>query len=76
MQNVVADKIPAYSMRMYAPAATTLPLGDLAPLIPNNLRIPSTQSSFYGLAGIGRARIGGGNHPTQKMKLRIVYSKL
>lgn len=24
----------------------------------------------------GRVRLGGGNHPTQKMKLRIVYSKL
>jgi hypothetical protein len=26
--------------------------------------------------GRGRIRIGGGNHPTQKMKLRIIYSKL
>ena len=24
----------------------------------------------------GRIRLGGGNHPTQKMKLRIIYSKL
>lgn len=24
----------------------------------------------------GRVRLGGGNHPTQKMKMRIVYSKL
>lgn len=28
------------------------------------------------LSGIGRVRLGGGNHPTQKMRLRIIYSKL
>lgn len=76
VHTVVGDKIPSYLMRMYAPAATTLPLGDLAPAIPDNLNIPSIESGFRGLAGIGRARIGGGNHPTQKMKLRIVYSKI
>lgn len=26
--------------------------------------------------GVGRVRLGGGNHATQKMKLRIVYSKI
>lgn len=26
--------------------------------------------------GIGRVRVGGGNHPTQPMKLRIVYAKI
>ncbi len=76
LQSIVSDKIPAYSMRMYAPAATTLPLGDLMPAIPDNMRVPSPQATFYGLAGVGRTRIGGGNHPTQKMKLRIVYSKI
>ena len=25
---------------------------------------------------IGRVRVGGGNHPTQKMRLRLVYSKI
>ena len=28
------------------------------------------------LFGIGRVRVGGGNHPTQKMRLRIIYSKI
>lgn len=28
------------------------------------------------IPAIGRVRLGGGNHPTQKMKLRVVYSKL
>lgn len=27
-------------------------------------------------AAKGRIRLGGGNHPTQKMKLRLIYSKL
>jgi hypothetical protein len=26
--------------------------------------------------GLGRVRVGGGNHPTQKMRLRLVYSKI
>lgn len=73
-QHVVSDKIPYYMMRVYAPAATGLPLGDLSPVVTTNFAIP--QSNFYGIAGIGRVRFGGGNHPTQKMKLRIVYSKL
>jgi hypothetical protein len=25
---------------------------------------------------IGRVRVGGGNHPTQRMRLRLVYSKI
>jgi len=28
------------------------------------------------LYAIGRVRVGGGNHPTQKMRLRIIYSKI
>jgi len=28
------------------------------------------------LNAIGRVRLGGGNHPTQKMRLRIIYSKI
>lgn len=26
--------------------------------------------------GLGRVRVGGGNHPTQQMRLRLVYSKI
>jgi hypothetical protein len=25
---------------------------------------------------IGRVRVGGGNHATQKMRLRVIYSKI
>lgn len=28
------------------------------------------------ISGVGRVRLGGGNHPTQKMRLRIIYSKI
>lgn len=73
-QHLVSGKIPYYMMRVYAPAGTGLPLGDLTPFVTSNFAIP--QSNFYGIGGIGRARIGGGSHPNQKMKLRIVYSKL
>jgi hypothetical protein len=30
-------------------------------------------NSFYGM---GRVRVAGGNHPTQRMRLRIVYTKI
>nr|WP_262915309.1 DUF4270 domain-containing protein [Niabella ginsengisoli] len=73
-QHLVSDKVPYYMMRLYAPAATSLEMGDQTPII--SARFPIPQSSFYGYAGIGRVRIGGGNHPTQRMKLRVVYSKL
>ena len=32
--------------------------------------------SINSLYAVGRVRLGGGNHPTQKMRLRIVYSKI
>ncbi|GAB3028373.1 hypothetical protein GCM10027051_36880 [Niabella terrae] len=73
-QHIVSDDMPVYGMRLYAPAAVLLPLGDLNPYYTSRLSIP--QNSFFGVAGVGRVRIGGGNHPTQKMKLRVVYSRL
>lgn len=74
IQHVITDKIPAYTMRLHAPAAISLPLGDIGASATNTYNIP--QSSIYGLPGIGRVRVGGGNNPTQKMRLRIVYSKV
>lgn len=73
LQKMTQGIVPVYSMRLYAPAYIEEPLGDANPVIPNNIQV----SSVAGVVpGIGRVRIGGGTHPTQKMKLRIVYSKL
>ena len=73
-QKIVSNYEKSYMMRLYAPALVNLPLGDPNPIVTDKFSIP--QSSFRGVTGIGRIRIGGGNNPTQKMKLRIVYSKL
>lgn len=46
------------------------------------LLIPGTGSYSYATAvmnsryAFGRVRLGGGNHPTQRMRLRIVYTKI
>ncbi len=73
-QKLVSNNEKSYPMRLYAPSAVNLPLGDPIPVVTTTFAIP--QSSFLGVTGIGRIRLGGGNHPTQKMKLRVVYSKL
>jgi len=70
-QKLSTGAIPAYNFRLYAPAAVSLPLGDLG--APNqNIQVSNPMGVF---PAMGRVRIGGGNHQTQKMKLRIVYSK-
>ncbi|MBZ4191159.1 DUF4270 domain-containing protein [Niabella beijingensis] len=67
--------VPLYNFRLYAPAGVWLPLGDRDAITGTSLfRVPQS-STFFGLAGVGRARIAGGNNSSQKMKLRIVYSK-
>ena len=73
-QEVVSDKVPAYLMRLYAPAYVELPL-DVTSAAKNSFAIPQN-GLLRGIPGFGRIRFGGGNHPTQKMKLRIVYSKI
>ncbi|WP_276502209.1 DUF4270 domain-containing protein [Terrimonas pollutisoli] len=72
VQHVVNDTEPVYDLRLFAPV-----------YIDEQYR-PGVAGSSGSLqrfpindaAGKGRVRLGGGNHPTQKMKLRIVYSKI
>lgn len=71
-ENKLPVKDTAYLMRLYAPAGVFLPGGDAIMRSVGPYRFPQ---STFGLTTLGRVRIGGGNHPTQKMKLRIVYSK-
>lgn len=66
--------------------ATPLDLRMYAPFTVQNKYIfptPSTSANDFTISfnlnptiATGRVRLGGGNHPTQKMKLRIIYSKL
>ncbi|AHF17398.1 DUF4270 domain-containing protein [Niabella soli] len=75
VQKYVNGIIPLYSMRLYAPAYTRLPAGDVNALSGTQPLIFPAGTTTYTPA-VGRVRLGGGNHPTQRMKLRLVYSKL
>lgn len=71
IQHVVNGTEPVYNLRLYAPTYTY-----------NQYHVGSSSEStklavsVNPAPGKGRVRLGGGNHPTQKMRLRIVYSKI
>lgn len=74
VQNIVNNRIKNNELRLYA-----------APLVSLNFWSPATNSYQENVQGnvnlgmnavFGRVRLGGGTHPTQKMKMRIVYSKI
>ncbi|ANH81234.1 hypothetical protein A8C56_09775 [Niabella ginsenosidivorans] len=80
VQKLVNGIVPLYNMRLYAPAYTALRIGDVdGPYaqITQRLSFPvsATGQQIY-VPAWGRVRLGGGDHPSQRMKLRIVYSKL
>lgn len=71
VQNVVNGVQTPYDLRLYAPVYTF-----------NDYRTSPTAEgtkvtvSVNPAPAAGRVRLGGGTHPTQKMRLRIVYSKI
>ena len=69
VQNVVTDVEKSYDLRLYAPYLTYNRYTFNG--VPTELLLPV--NSQY---AAGRVRVGGGNHPTQKMRLRIIYSKI
>lgn len=70
VQNILTGKEKNYSLRLFAPYFVY------------NLTKASGNVDFYQYIPVnpnivsGRVRLGGGNHPTQRMRLRIIYSKL
>lgn len=74
VQHILTGTQTSYDLRLYAP----LNIRGKARYAGTSLDFDIVQALTYvnpGLAN-GRIRVGGGNHPTQKMRLRIVYSKL
>lgn len=73
VQNIVNGNASVYDLRLYAPLYTQnyyMPVkGSVKPTSTSSLQINPA-------AGVGRVRLGGYQHPTQKMRLRIVYSKI
>lgn len=66
VQRIANGTEPARQLRLYSPFPVITALS-------NGVQQYISSNMPY---VIGRVRIGGGNHPTQKMKLRLVYSKL
>lgn len=72
MQSVVTKGLPYYTFRIYAPYDTD----------PYYQRADGTSQAWPSLIQVntpvanGRLVAGGGNHPTQKMRVRIIYSKI
>jgi Domain of unknown function (DUF4270) len=73
VQHIVNGTQTSYNLRLYAPLTIT-----------GKTRISGSTTDFDIFAGAyvnttiatGRVTVGGGNHPTQRMRLRIIYSKL
>jgi hypothetical protein len=74
VQNILTKQEPLHDFRLYT---TRYSYSALKQGVINN-------TGLYTYPGIvvnsrfafGRVRVGGGNHPTQKMRLRLVYSKI
>jgi hypothetical protein len=86
VQGIVTRKEKSYTLRIYAPYKTSavyIP-GGVAANYPTSSVI--TLDTTYKKSGVqiylnpqianGRTILGGGTHPTSKMRLRIIYSKI
>ena len=72
VQHVVNNTVPNFDLRLYAPFTVINKFIWPRPDI-------NDYSASYNLnptVAKGRIRVGGGNHPTQQMRIRIIYSKL
>jgi hypothetical protein len=68
VQGIVTRKEKSYALRLYAPYSTR-------PVI-TTISDNQFPLSISNRLGSGRTVIGGGAHPTQKMRLYLVYSRL
>jgi hypothetical protein len=73
VQHVLTGTQTSYDLRLYAP----LTIRGKARLTGSTVDFDIPPNTYVnGSIVTGRIRVGGGNHPTQKMRLRIIYSKL
>lgn len=70
VQHVLTGTVPLYDLRLFPAFRYPVQFG-----IPPGSNVLTTVS-VNPAAIKGRIRLGGGNHPTQRMKLRLIYSKL
>lgn len=70
VQHILTNTQSLYELRLFPAFRFVEQFG-----IPPGTDIPTIISVNPSIAK-GRIRLGGGNHPTQRMKLRLIYSKL
>ena len=74
VQNVLTKQEPLHDFRLFT---TKTAIGKIKNVVLNNtgpyVFAGANLNSNY---AFGRVRVGGGNHPTQKMRLRLVYTKI
>src|SRR5690606_35985916 len=71
-QNVLNGNVLHYDFRLFSPYA----FREIYQPYPSYVNIPVNFPALNSIFGSGRVRLGGGSHPAQKMKMRVVYSKL
>ena len=74
VQNVLTKQEPLHDFRLFTTQTAVdwirnVVLNNTGPYRPAGANL-NTNYAF------GRVRVGGGNHPTQKMRLRLVYTKI
>lgn len=71
LQSIVTNKKPNYTLRLYAPFITQPYIFE-----PSLNKFVPTLFLINSRVAYGRVVVAGGNHPTKKMRLRIIYSKI
>lgn len=74
-QSVITRKQTPYKFRVYAPFQTQ-PYYTTSDVYPATYSLPLYPFLINSLIAYGRVVVGGGSHPTQKMKVRLVYSRI
>jgi hypothetical protein len=69
IQHVVNKTEPVYDLRLSSPYLSSFLFGNVNATRPETIGINEATTKY-------RVRVGGGNHPTQPMRLRIVYSNI
>jgi len=74
VQNILTNQEPLHDFRLYAARHATERLKQ--GINTNTGSYIYTSVFLTSQFAFGRVRVGGGNHPTQRMRLRIVYTKI
>ena len=74
VQNVLTKQEPLHDFRLFTTQTATSRIKDI--VINNSGPYVYASVKLNSRFAFGRVRVGGGNHATQKMRLRLVYTKI